>query len=54
MLQAKLPENVNDYKYTRQLRKDLLLSLNQRFGDLITNDVFVLSTFLDPNFGLDT
>jgi hypothetical protein len=31
----------------------LLKSLEKRFGNLIKNEVYVVSTFLDPNFGLD-
>ena len=40
------------YKYTHDLRKDLVNKLNQRFGDIIKQDVVLISTFLDPNFGL--
>ncbi len=38
--------------HTQQIRSDLLGSLMKRFGDLVKNEVFVVSTFLDPNFGL--
>ena len=31
----------------------LLESLEKRFGLMIDNDVYVISTFLDPNFGID-
>jgi hypothetical protein len=41
------------YKYTEQMRLDLLTSLNKRFSHLIDQDVFIASTFLDPLFGLD-
>jgi hypothetical protein len=40
------------YKYSTNLRKDLLSSLNKRFDKIINDDVFLISTFLDPNFGL--
>ena len=40
------------YRYTEKLRKDLLASLNKRFGNIIKDDIFLVSTFLDPNFGL--
>jgi hypothetical protein len=38
--------------HTQQIRSDLLASLMKRFGDLVKNEVFVVSTFLDPNFGM--
>jgi hypothetical protein len=41
------------YKYTEQMRLDLLTSLNKRFSHLIDQDVFIASTFLDPLFGLN-
>ena len=44
--------NVNDYKYTQLLREDLVKSIDKRFGNLIQNDLFLVSTFLDPNFGI--
>ena len=38
--------------YTKQLKKDLAASLEKRFAKLIEdNDVFIISTLLDPNFG---
>jgi hypothetical protein len=40
------------YNFTNKLRKDLLESLDKRFGSLVNDDVFLVSTFLDPNFGL--
>ncbi len=51
MLQAKLGENLDDYVYTKYVRKELLTSLNTRFSSLVENDVFLISTFLDPFFG---
>ena len=52
MLQTKLVANLNDYVHTVELRKKLLQSLNERFSHLIVQDLFIVSTFLDPNFGL--
>ena len=36
------------------MRKDFYKSLQNRFESLVENDIFLLSTFLDSNFGLDT
>ena len=52
MLQSNLISNLNSYIYTINLRNKLFESLNSRFSGLIDQDVFVVSTFLDPNFGL--
>ena len=41
-------------KYTCQIRSDLLKSLNDRFENLMDDDVFVAATFLDPLFGIDS
>ena len=38
--------------HTVQLRKDLYDSLITRFGDFVKDDVCIVSTFLDPCFGL--
>ena len=40
------------FKYTTQLRSDLLVSLNERFVNIEDKKDFVFSTFLDPNFGI--
>ena len=40
------------YEYSGSLRDDLLESLNIRFGNLIKEEIFLISTFLDPNFGI--
>ena len=40
------------YEYTGTLRDALLESLKKRFGELIKDDLFTISTLLDPNFGL--
>lgn len=34
------------------MAKTLLTSLNDRFGDKIEEDLYLVSTFLDPNFGI--
>ncbi len=53
-LSNKLEEDdENKFEYTRTIRKEMLLSLNKRFKDLIKEVVFIVSTFLDPNFGLN-
>jgi len=48
-----LQSKLTSCKYTTKLLEDLLASLEQRFGTLIEDDLFLVSTFLDPNFGLD-
>jgi hypothetical protein len=40
------------YEYTGALRDGLVESLKKRFGVLIKDDLFIISTLLDPNFGL--
>ena len=40
------------YEYTNDLRMNLVKNLNNRFEDIIKQDVILISTFLDPNFGL--
>jgi hypothetical protein len=42
-----------DYEaiHTKQICSDLLDSLMKRFGDLVKNEVFVIATLLDTNFG---
>jgi hypothetical protein len=51
VIQNKLSEVNAELMYTKQLRKDLLESLNKRFGDLIESDLCLISSFLDPRFG---
>ena len=55
-LKVNLIKNIDDFKYTKSLRSNLHSCLLTRFNkeDLIEKDVFKISTFLDPNFGLDT
>lgn len=50
-LKTQLVTNVDNFKYTKDLRKELVKRLSSRFGSLLYNEVFRLSTFLDPNFG---
>ena len=40
------------YHHTENLRKELLKSLDKRFDHIINQDIFLVSTFLDPNFGI--
>jgi hypothetical protein len=35
------------------LRNDLLESLEKSFSELVKGDVYMVSTFLDPTFGVD-
>ena len=46
-------DNWTDLPFTKQLRKDLLASLDKRFSEMIKSDVFLVSSFLDPTFGID-
>ncbi len=41
------------FTYTTKIRKDLLKSLNERFSDYNENEVYLFSTFLDSNFGVN-
>jgi hypothetical protein len=50
-LRIKLNKDIDCMKYTKNLRKDLIASLDKRFGNLIENDLFLVSTYLDPFFG---
>ena len=51
-LRSNLVDNPLKYKFTTQLRKDLYASLITRFENLVDQDLFKLSTLLDPNFGI--
>jgi len=51
-LYCKLLEDDDNIMYTKQLRKDLLDSLNKRFNSLIESDLCLVSSFLDPRFGV--
>ena len=50
-LKHRLSDTEGIYKYTTKIRKDLLESLDKRFSKLIEQDLFLVSTFLDPHFG---
>ena len=52
VLRAGLAKALNDNKHTKKLAKTLLTSLNDRFGDKIEEDLYLVSAFLDPNFGI--
>ena len=53
MLMRNLNETDNmAAKYTSSIRQELRLSLIKRFGYMVQRDVCVISTFLDPQFGL--
>ena len=54
VLRVRLLENIDSKRFTQKLRNDLISSLDKRFKDLIENDLFILSTFLDPFFGPKT
>ena len=51
-LLIRLTRNVDKYVYTRELRYELSRSLSTRFGSIIDNDVYTMSTFLDPFFNI--
>ena len=42
-----------NFPHTTQLRRDLMESLEKRFSELVKGDMFMVSTFLDPFFGVD-
>ena len=52
MLRKSALTNEGGLVYTDKLRWDLLNSLEERFKDCDENETFLLSTFLDPNFGI--
>jgi hypothetical protein len=49
---AKLSDTVS-MLYTVELCEVLLASLEKRFPNVMDNELYVVSSFLDPNFGLD-
>ena len=52
-LLAKLDEtSESQAKYTKKIRQELRSRLRERFGALQDKDVCVVSTFLDPKFGI--
>ena len=52
-LQSHFTKDDVEYIYTKEIRLKLLESLNKRFGLIIENDVYTISTFLDSSFGLN-
>ena len=52
-LKEKIKEKDKEYKYTNDLRQSMLISLSSRFDKLIEEEVFMMSTLLDPNFGMN-
>jgi hypothetical protein len=52
-LKQRLSDTEKIYEFTTKIRKDLLESLDKRFSKLIEQDLFIVSTFLDPHFGND-
>ena len=53
VLRKGINNDIDNNKYTKQLAKTLLESLNDRFGSKIEEDLYLVSTFLDPNFGIN-
>jgi hypothetical protein len=50
-LKQHLHSDLDKYKHTKTLRMELYSSLERRFSDLLKdNDIFILSTILDPFF----
>ena len=52
-LQFNLKDKKGTFDHVDDFCESLLSSLERRFGKAIKNEVYVVSTFLDPNFGLD-
>ena len=53
-LKHNLTNDIDKYVYTIELREVLLASLIKRFDQLIKDDdLYVISTFLDPKFGIN-
>jgi hypothetical protein len=50
-LKSHLVKDLHKFKYTKELRQELVKSLCSRFGKQLNNEVFLFATFLDPNFG---
>ena len=41
------------FDYSKQIREELLISLNDRFKNIDRNETYVVASFLDSTFGLD-
>ena len=52
-LKTSLTKDLSSSKYTHKVQKDLLSSLQIRFKDVEENENYVVSAFLDSNFGID-
>jgi hypothetical protein len=52
-LKYKLLLNVDDYKYTKEIRRHLIKRVCDRFGSWVESDVCLISTLLDPQFGIE-
>ena len=46
-------DNWADFPHTKALKNDLLESLEKRISELVKGDVYMVSNFLDPTFGVD-
>ena len=54
-LKSNLVSDIDSYRYKHDLRNHLLESLNKLLLPLFEKDpVYIISTFLDHNFGLDS
>ena len=49
-LKEKMIANMNKYKHTRNLRKEIVKSICKILSQLLYNDIFRFATFLDPRF----
>ena len=52
-LKTNLTKNFESCEYTENIRLELLNSLNKRFYNFEDNEIYVISSFLDSNFGID-
>jgi hypothetical protein len=50
-LKTYLINDISKYKYTKELREQLVKNICIRFGSLLNNEVFLFATFLDPHYG---
>jgi hypothetical protein len=50
-LKTYLIKDISKYKYTKELREQLVKNICVRFGSLLNNEVFLFATFLDPHYG---
>jgi hypothetical protein len=52
-LKKKLILHLDMCEYSKQIREELLISLNDRFKNCDQNETYVVASFLDSTFGLD-